>query len=46
MSRTKLSAKLRQRRNAREFERALSVAGPSMRQELLAAAARQHDAIR
>ena len=34
-------SKLRQRRNAREFERALRDATPSMRQELFAAAARQ-----
>ena len=36
-----IASKLRQRRNAREFERALRNASPSMRQELHAAAARQ-----
>ncbi len=41
MSRTKLSAKLRQRRDTREFQRALDNAGPAMRQELMAAAMRQ-----
>jgi hypothetical protein len=37
---TAIARKLRQRRNDREFERALRNATPSMRQELLAAAAR------
>lgn len=37
---TAITRKLRQRRNDREFERALRNASPSMRQELLAAAAR------
>jgi hypothetical protein len=36
-----ISRKLRQRRNSREFDRALRNASPSMRQELFAAAARQ-----
>jgi hypothetical protein len=35
-----LSRKLRQRRNVREFERALRGASPAMQQELLAAASR------
>ncbi|MDT4899324.1 MAG: hypothetical protein QOJ78_254 [Pseudonocardiales bacterium] len=35
-----ISRKLRQRRNTREFERALRTASPAMQQELLAAAAR------
>jgi hypothetical protein len=37
-----LARKLRQRRDNREFERALRSATPSMRQELYAAAARQN----
>lgn len=37
----KISRKLRSRRNAREFDRALRNASPTMRQELYAAAARQ-----
>ncbi|MDP9093793.1 MAG: hypothetical protein M3N95_12890 [Actinomycetota bacterium] len=41
MNTSKLAAKLRQRRNTREFERALRTASPAMQQELLAAAARQ-----
>lgn len=36
----KISRRIRARRNAREFERALRTASPSMRQELLAAATR------
>jgi hypothetical protein len=36
-----LARKLRQRRQNRDFERALNSASPSMRQELYAAAARQ-----
>jgi hypothetical protein len=40
MSRTSLARKLRQRRQAREFERALRSASPAMQQELLAAASR------
>ena len=36
----KFSQRLRARRNAREFDRALRTASPAMRQELLAAAAR------
>lgn len=36
-----LTRKLRQRRNSREFERALRNASPSMQQELYAAASRQ-----
>jgi hypothetical protein len=39
----KFSDKLRQRRNSREFQRALRNASPAMQQELLAAAARQHN---
>lgn len=35
------TSKLRQRRNMREFDRALRNASPTMKQELLAAAARQ-----
>jgi hypothetical protein len=41
MNTSKFAAKLRQRRNSREFQRALSTASPAMQQELLAAAARQ-----
>jgi hypothetical protein len=41
MNTGRLTAKLRQRRNSREFERALRTASPAMQQELLAAAARQ-----
>ena len=37
---TKLSRRIRARRNAREFERALRTASPAMRQELIAVAAR------
>ena len=36
----KLGQRLRARRDAREFDRALRTASPAMRQELLAAAAR------
>jgi hypothetical protein len=36
-----LARKLRQRRNIREFDRAVRNASPAMRQELFAAAARQ-----
>ena len=36
-----IAHKLRQRRNSRDFERALRNASPSMRQELYAAATRQ-----
>jgi hypothetical protein len=36
-----ITRKLRDRRNSREFDRALRNASPSMRQELYAAAARQ-----
>jgi hypothetical protein len=35
-----ITRKLRQRRNSREFDRALRNASPSMRQELFAAASR------
>ncbi|MFN2517797.1 MAG: hypothetical protein ABR604_01965 [Jatrophihabitantaceae bacterium] len=43
MSRTtKLASRLRQRREHREFARALSNASPAMQQELLAAAAHQY----
>lgn len=35
-----LRTKLRNRRNAREFDRALRSASPSVRQELIAAASR------
>jgi hypothetical protein len=38
---TKLTRKLRARRNRAEFDRVLRTASPSMRQELIAAAARQ-----
>ncbi len=45
MSRTsspsRLTRKLRQRRQYREFDRALQSASPAMQQELLAAATRQ-----
>jgi hypothetical protein len=41
MNTSKLAAKLRQRRNFREFQRALNTASPAMQQELMAAAARQ-----
>jgi hypothetical protein len=37
----RIANKLRQRRNSREFDRALRNASPSMRQELYAAATRQ-----
>jgi hypothetical protein len=37
-----IAHKLRERRDQREFERALRNASPSMRQELDAAAARHH----
>jgi hypothetical protein len=37
-----IAHELRMRRNERAFERALRTASPSMRQELYAAAARQH----
>jgi hypothetical protein len=40
MSRTTLARKLRQRRDNREFERALNSASPTMRQELIAMASR------
>jgi hypothetical protein len=36
-----LARKIRQRRNLRDFDRAVRNASPSMRQELFAAAARQ-----
>lgn len=36
-----IARKIRQRRNFREFDRAVRNASPSMRQELFAAAARQ-----
>jgi hypothetical protein len=36
-----IARKFRQRRNIREFDRAVRNASPSMRQELYAAAARQ-----
>jgi hypothetical protein len=36
-----LARKIRRRRNARDFERALRNASPTMRQELYAAASRQ-----
>lgn len=36
-----IARKMRQRRNSREFERALRNASPAMRQELYAAAAHQ-----
>ncbi len=37
-----LARKIRQRRNAREFDRALRTASPAMQQELYAAAAHQN----
>jgi hypothetical protein len=37
----RLTRKMRQRRNSRDFERALRTASPAMQQELYAAAARQ-----
>jgi hypothetical protein len=37
----RIARKLRQRRDSREFERALRNASPSMQQELYAAASRQ-----
>jgi hypothetical protein len=37
----RLASKLRQRRNARAFDRAVRTASPAMQQELLAAATRQ-----
>jgi hypothetical protein len=37
---TKLARRMRARRHARQFERALRDASPSVRQELIAAAAR------
>lgn len=37
----RLTRKLRQRRDLREFERVVRTASPSMQQELYAAAARQ-----
>lgn len=40
MLRRTITRKLRQRRDNREFERALRTASPSMQQELLAAASR------
>ena len=43
---TKITRKLRQRRQVNEFNRVVAGASPSMRQELLAAAARQHTFIR
>lgn len=36
----RLSRKMRQRRNSRDFERALRTASPAMQQELYAAATR------
>jgi hypothetical protein len=42
MSTSKLAAKIRTRRMAREFDRAVRNASPAMRQELIAAAARSH----
>jgi hypothetical protein len=36
-----ITRKIRQRRNLREFDRAMRNASPAMRQELFAAAARQ-----
>jgi hypothetical protein len=38
---TRLTRKIRSRRQMREFDRALRSASPTMRQELYAAAARQ-----
>lgn len=42
MASTTIKQKLRQRRQARAFERALHDASPSMQSELLAMAARQN----
>jgi hypothetical protein len=39
---TRLTRKIRQRRNVRDFERALRNASPTMRQELYAAANHQN----
>jgi hypothetical protein len=41
MSRKTFAAKMRQRRDNRDFQDALATASPSMQQELIAAAARQ-----
>ncbi|MDT4891354.1 MAG: hypothetical protein QOE97_389 [Pseudonocardiales bacterium] len=41
MSRTTIARRLRQRRDMREFDRALRNASPAMQQELLAVATRQ-----
>jgi hypothetical protein len=38
---TKFAQRIRARRNAREFDRALNNASPAMRQELLAASSRE-----
>jgi hypothetical protein len=38
---SKLTRRIRKRRNSREFEAVLRTASPSMRQELYAAASRQ-----
>jgi hypothetical protein len=40
---SRITNKLRQRRDSREFERALRSASPAMQQELLAAAARHQN---
>jgi hypothetical protein len=41
MSTNKFAQRIRARRNAREFERALNSASPAMRQELIAASSRE-----
>ena len=46
MSRTSMSSRMRQRRDRRQFERALRVASPAMYQELVAAATRSTDVAR
>ena len=38
---SKFAQRMRARRNAREFERALRTASPAVRQELIAASARE-----
>lgn len=39
---SKFTARIRARRNAREFDRALRTASPAVRQELIAAASRDY----
>jgi hypothetical protein len=40
---SKFTARIRARRNAREFERAVRTASPAVRQELIAAASRDYN---